>query len=97
MKNITAIILSGVMLIATSCNKYLDINTDPNNATSASAELILPQALNYTAGMISSFNNYGVQVGGYGANAGGYGGFGTSITYNFTTSEYSGLFSSSYD
>jgi len=97
MKNITAIILSGVMLLATSCNKYLDINTDPNNATSASAELILPQALNYTAGMISSFNNYGVQVGGYGANAGGYGGFGTSITYNFTTSEYSGLFSSSYD
>jgi len=97
MKNITAIILSGVMLLATSCNKYLDINTDPNNATSASAELILPQALNYTASMISSFNNYGVQVGGYGANAGGYGGFGTSITYNFTTSEYSGLFSSSYD
>jgi len=97
MKNITAIILSGVMLVATSCNKYLDINVDPNNATSASADLILPQALNYTAGLINSFNGYGAQVGGYAANAGGYGGFGTSITYNFSTAEYAGLFSSSFD
>ncbi len=97
MKNITAIILSGVMLVATSCNKYLDINVDPNNATSASADLILPQALNYTASLINSFNGYGAQVGGYAANAGGYGGFGTSITYNFSTAEYAGLFSSSFD
>ena len=97
MKKLTAIMLTGVMLVATSCNKYLDVNVNPNNASSATAELILPQALNYSAGMINSFNTYGAQVGGYSANAGGYGGFGTSITYNFSSSDYAGNFSSSYD
>jgi len=97
MKKLTAILLSGVMLLATSCDKYLDINKNPNSASSATAELILPQALNYTAGLLNSFNTYGAQIGGYSANAGGYGGFGTAFTYNFSASDYSGLFTSSYD
>jgi hypothetical protein len=97
MKKITAIILSGVMLIASSCSKQLDINANPNAATSATPELILPQALNYTAGVLNSFNTYGAQIGGYAANAGGYGGFGTNFTYNFASGDYSGLFTSSYD
>ncbi|MEY4278703.1 MAG: hypothetical protein RL377_707 [Bacteroidota bacterium] len=97
MKKITAIILSGVMLIASSCSKQLDINANPNSATSATPELILPQALNYTAGLLNSFNTYGAQVGGYAANAGGYGGFGTAFTYNFASGDYGGLFTSSYD
>ena len=71
MKKITAIILSGVVLFASSCSKQLDINNNPNAATSATPELILPQALNYTAGLLNSFNTYGAQVGGYAANAGG--------------------------
>ena len=97
MKKITAIILSGVMLLASSCSKQLDINANPNAATSATPELILPQALNYTAGVLNSFNTYGAQVGGYAANAGGYGGFGTAFTYNFASGDYGGLFTSSYD
>lgn len=39
----------------------------------------------------------GQQIGGYAANAGGYGGFGTAITYNYSSSEWSGVFSTSYD
>jgi len=97
MKKITAILLSGVMLIASSCSKQLDINKNPNAATSATPELILPQALNYTASILNSFNTYGAQVGGYAANAGGYGGFGTNFTYNFASGDYGGLFTSSYD
>ncbi len=97
MKKIIAIILSGVVIFGTSCQKYLDVNQNPNQATSATPKLILPQALTYTAGNLNSFNSYGAQVGGYSANAGGYGGFGTAITYNFSSSDYSGLFTSSYD
>ena len=97
MKKITAIILSGLVLVASSCSKQLDINNNPNAATSATPELILPQALNYTAGQMNSFNTYGAQVGGYSANAGGYGGFGTAFTYNFASSDYGGLFTTSYD
>lgn len=89
-------ILIGSALIGTSCKKYLDINKNPNQATSATPELILPQALAYTANVVNSYSNYGSQTGIYAANAGGYGGFGESITYNYTTTG-SFLFNTTYD
>lgn len=39
----------GVLLGMASCEKNLDINTDPNNPTEASIDLVLPSALGYTA------------------------------------------------
>lgn len=86
----------GMLILSTSCKKYLDINENPNTATSATPELILPLALTNTAGAISSYNSYGAQTGLYAANAGGYGGFGESITYNYTTTG-TGLWPISYD
>lgn len=97
MKKINTLLLAGLVLFSVSCDKQLDINTDPNTATSATPELILPQALTATAANLNGFNSYGAQLVGYSANAGGYGGFGTSITYNFTSSDFSGRWSSSYD
>jgi hypothetical protein len=97
MKKITAIIFMGVMVLATSCKKYLDINNNPNQATSATPELILPQALTGTASGANRFNSYGAQLVGYMANAGGYGGFGTSVTYNFGSSDFQALWTSTYD
>lgn len=93
MKKITAIILSGLVLLGSSCSKYLDINNNPNQATSATPELLLPQAITYTGSMLNAYNSYGAQIGGYAANAGGYGGFGTLITYNYSSSDYRTLFS----
>lgn len=89
-------ILIGSALVGTSCKKYLDINKNPNQATSATPELILPQALAYSANVVNSYSNYGSQTGIYAANAGGYGGFGESITYNYTTTG-SFLFNTTYD
>lgn len=90
----------GTLVLGTSCKKnldnYLDINNNPNQATSATPELILPQALTYTARVMNSYNNYGAQTGLYAANAGGYGGFGESITYNYTTTG-TGNWASTYD
>lgn len=84
--------------MGTSCKKYLDINTNPNSATLATAtpELIMPQALTGTANVANLYNNYGSQLVGYSANAGGYGGFGTSISYNFASSDFSNLWSNTY-
>ncbi|HEX6431953.1 MAG TPA: SusD/RagB family nutrient-binding outer membrane lipoprotein, partial [Niastella sp.] len=96
MRKIIAGISVGLVVLGTSCKKYLDINTNPNNATSATPELILPQALVNTASAINGYNTYGSQIVGYAANAGGYGGFGESITYNFTTTG-SGLWGATYD
>jgi hypothetical protein len=96
MKKIIIGIFMGTMLLGTSCKKYLDINNNPNQATSATPELILPQALTYTANVANSYNTYGAETGLYAANAGGYGGFGESITYNYTTSQ-TGIWASTYD
>lgn len=88
--------LIGLSLALGSCSDYLDVNENPNSATSASASLVLPQALVTSAGLASSFNNCGAALGGYQANAGGFAGFGSFISYSFTSSDYAGLFSSSY-
>ena len=41
-----------VLLVLGSCSdSYLDVNTDPNNPLTVSPNLILPVALNYTAGI----------------------------------------------
>jgi hypothetical protein len=99
MKKISAIIFTGLMMLGTSCKKYFDINKNPNDASSGNLtpELLLPGALVTTAGNLNSYNTYGAQIGGYMANAGGYGGFGVSITYNYTSSDWNGLWSTAYD
>jgi hypothetical protein len=97
MKKTLVYLFMGVMVLGTSCKKYLDINENPNQATSATPPLILPQAMTATANNLNGFNSYGAQLVGYMANAGGYGGFGTSITYNFSANDFSGRWTSTYD
>lgn len=75
----------------TSCKKYLDINQNPNQPISSTPQLLIPQAITATASALSGYNNYGAQMGLYMANAGGYGGFGSSVTYNFSVTNYTGL------
>lgn len=97
MKRFITCLFLGVVVFGTSCKKYLDINNNPNQATSATPQLILPQALTATAQNLNGFNSYGAQLVGYMANAGGFGGFGTSITYNFSSNDFSGRWTTTYD
>ncbi len=99
MKKINVILFMGLAVLGTSCKKYLDINTDPNRAGTAtiSPNLLLPQALTATANIVNGYNTMGAQLGGFMANAGGYGGFGVSISYQFTTANFNGQFSGPYD
>jgi len=97
MKKLTLIACIVWGLLGPSCKKYLNINNNPNQATSATPQGILPQAITGTASILNGYNSYGAQLVGYSANAGGYGGFGTAITYNFASSDFSGLWSSTYD
>jgi hypothetical protein len=97
MKKINTIILAGMLLLGASCKKELDINNNPNNATYATPALVLPQALTATANNLNGFNTMGAELVGYAANAGGYGGFGTAISYNFSSSDFIGRWSSTYD
>src|ERR1700748_1731616 len=98
MKKISILSIAAVFIVFTpSCKKYLNINTNPNQATTSTPEAILPQAITYTAANVSSYNDYGAQLGGFMANAGGYGGFGSNWTYDFSPNDYSGLWSSTFD
>ena len=97
MKRLCFIFFAGAAVMATSCKKFLDINANPNSATSTTPELIIPQALTGTAANLNQFNTYGEQQVGYAANAGGYGGFGTAISYNYSSADFGGLWTTSYD
>jgi hypothetical protein len=80
-----------------SCKKYLDINKNPNSPTASTPDYVLPQAITYVSNNASGFNTYGAETAGMQANAGGYGGFGDWWTYDWGTSDYTGLWSSTYD
>jgi hypothetical protein len=88
--------LVGLSLALGSCSDYLNVNENPNSATSATPALVMPQALTASGGLASTFNNYGAALGGFQANAGGFAGFGSFISYNYTSSDYAGLWSLSY-
>lgn len=99
MKRISATLFIGLVVMGTSCKKYFDINSNPNSAGTGTItpQLLLPGALNTTAGSLNSHNTMGAQIGGYMANAGGYGGFGVSFTYSYGSGDFSGLWSTGYD
>lgn len=91
-------LLSGVSLFFfASCKKYLDINSNPNDATTSTPELVLPQAITTSGSVTSSYNSYGAALAGYTANGGGYSGFGSYISYDFTTGNYASLWADTYD
>ncbi len=55
MKNILKYInLLLVVILLASCDEYLDVNTDPNNPTEVTPDLLLPVAQKYTGEIISA-------------------------------------------
>lgn len=88
--------MMALILLASSCADFLDINENPNSATSSTAQLTLPAAIVGSASISSQYNSYGAHFGGYMANAGGFSGFGTLLSYNLTASDYNGLWVNTY-
>lgn len=98
MKKIYSSFLIGVILISvTSCNKFLDINDNPNDPLGSTPQLILPQAITTTANNMRRFVDYGGQLMGYYANGGGVSGWGSIITYNFTTGDFRLMWDDTYN
>ena len=88
--------MMAVLLLASSCEDYLNVNTNPNQAVGVQSELVLPQAIVASAERASSFNNMGAHFGGFSANAGGFSGFGTLLTYQLSPGDYNGLWTTTY-
>lgn len=89
--------LGAVVAASSSCKKFLDINTNPNSLTQATPALVLPQAITGAASITNTFSQSFSDNGGFQANAGGFGGFGTVVTWDYTTSSFTGLWTSTYD
>ncbi|RZK32733.1 MAG: SusD/RagB family nutrient-binding outer membrane lipoprotein [Hymenobacter sp.] len=89
---------------ASSCSSFLDINTNPNAFTTATAptpDAILAQALSITAanytGRNPSFNTYASFAADYWGKSGVVNGFTEERTYNYTNVYYQNLWSNTYD
>lgn len=90
---------------ATGCDSFLDINENPNQATSVTPDAQLASALAVTAGTYTgenstfrvSYNTYASFVAGYWGKSGTVSGFSEEQTYNYTNTYNAGLWSSTYD
>jgi len=98
MKKILSYFIIGALALgATSCNKILDINDNPNSPTSTTPQVVLPQAIVSTAALANGYSQSFGYPGGFFANVYGFGGYGATVTLNYGTSDFAGPFQSSYD
>lgn len=98
MKKIYNLILLGAIIIgASSCKKYLDVNTNPNTSTQGPVDLVLPQAIVGTAALSNQYSNSLGDIAGATANINGVGGYGAYLNYNYVSTSYNGLWTNAYD
>ena len=86
MKKYIIILLAVAVTGFTSCEKWLDVNHNPNDATKATPDLILPGVLKtWAADMDPLKTTFGAWMG-YWAHAGGWSGWYTTKKYEITSS-----------
>jgi len=88
------IILSAVVLA--SCKQYLDVNTDPNNATITKSTYIFANAENATASAVTASQSLGSTWSGYWAHSTSFTGGSNEKTYVFTNNDFN-FFDGYYD
>ena len=91
---------------AVGCKSFLDINANPNNATTETPDAVLGIALsttaaNYTGGSSvgsnDNYNSYASFVAAYWSKSGTVSGFAQERTYNYSSTYYQFLWSNTYD
>ncbi len=91
---------------AVGCKSFLDINANPNNATSETPDAILGVALattaaNYTGGVLpgpnDNYNSLNSFTAGYWSKSGTVSGYSSERTYNYSNTYYQTVWSSTYD
>ena len=80
-----------VVLLLTSCEKFLDVNVDPNNPTVVSPDLVLPTAMKYTGELMSSdrrISHLGNMLMANWSQSDGYSWYTDEFRYNVNSSFY---------
>ncbi len=96
MKKYIFLLVTLAVIGTTSCEKWLDVNYNPNDATSATPDLILPGVLNAWATQVNDFATTTGAWMGYWSHAGGWSGWYTTKKYEITSSFYPGPFDDYY-
>ena len=93
-------LLTVVLLLTTSCEDFLDVNTDPNNPTSVTPDLVLPVAQKYTAQGMSTdrgLSHLGNMMMYNWSQSDGFSWYNDEFLYLVTSSFYQGMFNNVYN
>ena len=109
MKTLIRVLFAAALTTATTgCEKFLNVNDNPNTATSVTTDALLGASLatsagNYTGGLPNglgggdNFNSYASFAAGYWGKTGTVSGFSEEQTYNYSSSYYQNLWNATYD
>lgn len=105
MKPLFKVLFAAALATATSgCKDFLDVNANPNVATSVTPDALLANALvttaaNYTGGVSagSNYNSYSSFAAGFWGKSGTVSGFSQERTYTYSTTYYQALWNNTYD
>jgi hypothetical protein len=98
MNRLFKIVLAAALTsVASSCNSFLDINTNPNAATSVTPNQLLANALTVTGTNYVTYNAYANFAAGYWGKSNGVSGYNEERTYNYSSAYYAGLWTNTYD
>jgi hypothetical protein len=96
MKKIVMTLLTVAIIGLSGCEKWLDVNQNPNDATKASPDLILAGVLTSWGADVNGLNTTMGGWMGYWAHAGGWSGFYSEKKYEITSNYYPGAFNDYY-
>jgi Starch-binding associating with outer membrane len=82
---------------ASSCESFLDVNVNPNQATVVTPDQLLGNALTVTAANYTNFNSYTNFMVGYFTKSNAVSGFNEERNYNYSSTYQQGLFNGTYD
>jgi Starch-binding associating with outer membrane len=89
---------SATALATTSCDKFIDVNENPNNALTTPAYTILANSLKVTGDNVgANFNGYAMWAAGYWGKSSIVNGYNEERTLNYNTLYQQALFNSTYD
>lgn len=96
MKKYIIILIAIVAIGLSGCEEWLDVNQNPNDATTATPDLVLPGVLTNWASDVNGLNTTMGAWMGYWAHAGGWSGWYSEKKYEITSSYYPGAFNGYY-
>ena len=92
-------LLAVALLLTTSCEEFLDVNTDPNNPTSVTPDLVLPVGQKYTAELIQRdrrISHLGNMMMYNWSQSDGFSWYNDEFLYQVTSSFYQTIFNTTY-